>query len=204
MDFFASQYKEILNYWFADAVDKEWPPRQTERLWFNATAGDDMEIAQRFGSWVEAALQMELVEWERHSDSRLALILTLDQFPRHIYRSSSQAFAGDHRAATLAVEGVSRRMDIALPTAGRVFFYMPLMHAEDEDLQTMAVERFEALQRQCPTSCRDRVAASLRAAHQHREIIARFGRFPHRNRLLGRASTPQEEHFLEAGPRFGQ
>ena len=104
MDFFASQYKEILNYWFAGEAGQAWPKQSAERLWFNAGAGDDMEISERFGHWVEAAMRMELVEWERYSDARLALILTLDQFPRHLYRGSAQAFAGDHRAATLAVE----------------------------------------------------------------------------------------------------
>ncbi|EKF74070.1 hypothetical protein A11A3_10441 [Alcanivorax hongdengensis A-11-3] len=199
--FESDAWQEILDYWFTQGSD---PAPTSRRLWFRASAADDAQIDHRFGALVTAALQRELVEWERHAPSRLALIVLLDQFPRHIYRGEARAFAGDHRAATLAVEGLSRRMDQSLPAMQRVFFYMPLMHAEDEDLQRLCLASLERLSHECDAEYRQAVADSLRSARQHQEIITRFGRFPHRNDALGRASTAEEMAFLEASGSFGQ
>ena len=116
-----SPWQEVLDYWFEDGIERGWPSQPAMRKWFRAGAGDDAEIEHRFGSIVEAALQQELVDWERQPLSRLALILVLDQFPRHIFRRTPRAFSGDHRAATLAVEGLSRRMTANLPPCGQVF-----------------------------------------------------------------------------------
>lgn len=198
-------WQQVLDYWFDDGLALGWPSRtETTRKWFRASAGDDAEISHRFGALVEAALCQELVDWERQPESRLALILLLDQFPRHIYRGQAQAFAGDHRAATLAVEGLSRRMAASLPWCGQVFFCMPLMHVEDADLQQLCVEQMEAIARQAPASCADQIAGHVQAAQQHLAVIQRFGRFPHRNRVLQRESSPEEQAFLETVSGFGQ
>ena len=197
-------WQDVLNYWFEDGLSQEWPQASVTRKWFRASAGDDAEIEHRFGVYVEAAIQQELVDWERQPQSRLALILLLDQFTRHICRGQSQAFAGDHRAATLAVEGVSRQMHSKLPLCGQVFFLMPLMHAEDEDLQDLCLNSMTALLERAPDSCRKSVQSSVDAARQHRELIRRFGRFPHRNAALGRESTAEELAYLEKTGSFGQ
>lgn len=197
-------WQDVLNYWFEDGLSQDWPQASVTRKWFRASAGDDAEIEHRFGAYVEAALQQELVDWERQPQSRLALILLLDQFTRHIYRGQGRAFAGDHRAATLAVEGVSRQMHGKLPLCGQVFFLMPLMHAEDDDLQDLCLKSMTDLQERAPASCRDSVRSSVNAASQHRELIARFGRFPHRNKALGRESTAEELAWLETSGSFGQ
>jgi len=197
-------WQDVLNYWFEDGLNQDWPQASVTRKWFRASAGDDAEIEHRFGAYVEAALQQELVDWERHPQSRLALILLLDQFTRHIYRGQGRAFAGDHRAATLAVEGVSRQMHSKLPLCGQVFFLMPLMHAEEEDLQDLCLKSMTDLLERAPASCRDSVRSSVNAARQHRDLIGRFGRFPHRNKALGRESTAEELAWLETSSGFGQ
>ena len=131
-------------------------------------------------------------------------MLLLDQFTRNMYRASADAFSGDHRAITLVMEGIARRMDLELPTIGRVFFYMPLMHAEDEDLQAEAVRQFERLHQAASGDAKAGVASNLEFALEHQQVIQRFGRFPHRNAVLGRDSTAEELAYLEDANRYGQ
>ena len=197
-------WQEILDYWFKDGMAQGWPSDNMAKRWFAATAGDDADIEHRFGVLVDAALQQELVDWERTPQGRLALILLLDQFTRNIYRGQAQAFSGDHRAATLAIEGLSRQMHSKLPLCGQVFFVMPLMHAEDEDLQQQCLSALEAIRANAPQALASQVDSSLQSARQHLEIIQQFGRFPHRNRALGRDSTAEEIRFLENSSGFGQ
>lgn len=197
-------WQPVLDYWFGDGLESGWPSGNPVPFWFQPGAGDDAEVAHRFTPLVEAALARGLLEWERQGLSRLALIVLLDQFTRQIHRGTAQAFAGDHRAATLAVEGLSRGMETGLPWCGRLFFYMPLMHTEDVDLQTLAVEQISRLADQAPASLQTPLTSSVKSAKQHREIILRFGRFPHRNRILDRESSADELAYLENAPRFGQ
>lgn len=197
-------WQEILDYWFKDGLEHGWPSGNMSKRWFAATAGDDAEIAHRFGALVDAALQQELVDWERTPLGRLALILLLDQFTRNIYRGQAQAFSGDHRAATLAIEGLSRQMHSKLPLCGQVFFVMPLMHAEDEDLQQQCLCALEAIRANAPQALASHVDSSLKSAREHLQIVQQFGRFPHRNRALGRDSTAEELSFLENSSGFGQ
>lgn len=197
-------WQQVLDFWFADGLDRGWPTQNMSRLWFRADRSVDQGIEEQFGHLVEAALCSELVDWEARPQSRLALILLLDQFTRNIHRGSGQAFAGDHRAVTLVLEGLARGMDRELPWIGRVFFLMPLMHAEDEDLQQRCVQEFESLQAQAPADIAEKIAGNVAFAREHRDIVLRFGRFPHRNQALGRESSEDEKAFLENGPRYGQ
>ena len=197
-------WQPVLAFWFGDDLMRDWPAPFFEQRWFAAGAALDAEIDEQFGGLVDAALYSELVDWESKPLSRLALILLLDQFSRHRYRGQAQAFAGDHRAVTLVNEGLAVGMDARLSWAGRVFFYMPLMHAEDEDLQQRCIDCFERAQAEAPASIADKLADNLRFAREHAQIIQTFGRFPHRNAVLGRESTPAEVAFLETGPRYGQ
>lgn len=197
-------WQRVLDFWFDDGLDKGWPSHNMSELWFRADRSVDQGIAEQFGHLVEAALYNELVDWEARPLSRLALILLLDQFTRNIYRGSGQAFAGDHRAVTLVLEGLARGMDRELPWVGRVFFLMPLMHAEDEDLQQRCVQEFESLQAQAPAEIAGKIAGNVAFAREHRDIVARFGRFPHRNQALERESSAEEQAFLGGGPRYGQ
>jgi uncharacterized protein (DUF924 family) len=174
------EYSPVIDYWF-----RELTPRQ----WF-MEGGPELDgcVRARFGALVDAARRGALDHWAASPRGRLALIIVLDQFPRHVFRGLPEAYAGDTRAQALAAEGIEARMDVQLTLSERQFFYLPLMHAENRDLQALSLERFEAL--------REDAEAMLRFASGHRRIVYRFGRFPHRNRILGRASSLEEEAFL--------
>jgi uncharacterized protein (DUF924 family) len=197
-------WQAVLDFWFDDGLTHGWPSQNLSGLWFRADRQVDQGIAERFGHLVEAAVRNELVEWEAEPRARLALIILLDQFPRNIWRGRGEAFAGDHRAVTLVLEGLARGMDTQLPWIGRVFFLMPLMHAEDEQLQERCVTAFEALHAAAPEALAEKIAGNLAFAKEHRDIVQQFGRFPHRNQALGRRSSEEETAFLENGPRYGQ
>jgi uncharacterized protein (DUF924 family) len=175
-----SEHSPVVDFWF-----RELTPRQ----WF--TEGDpklDDRVRTRFGELVEAARSGILDHWAASPRGRLALIILLDQFPRHCFRGMPQAYASDAKAQALAAEGIGARMDEQLTFAERQFFYMPLVHAEDRDLQALSLERFDTLREDAETV--------LGFASGHRRIVYRFGRFPHRNKVLGRVSSPEEEAFL--------
>jgi len=196
--------RDILTYWFGSPLQQDWPATDRNGLWFGGGIDQDTHIRNRFGSLVTMALDGHLAEWESEVGDRLALLLLLDQFSRHVHRGSSLAFAGDGRAQLLVLQSLAAGHHHGLPTVGRVFLYMPLMHAENLALQDECVKRFQELHDSSPPALQACLAGNLGAARQHRDIIARFGRFPHRNRALKRAQTPEEAAFLEDGPRFGQ
>ncbi len=195
---------EVLQFWFGDALQSDWPADDRHPLWFGGGAALDQQITDRFGPLVQAALAGGCQDWEADLASRLALIIVLDQFPRNMFRGQPRAFAGDARAQQLVQQTLALGQDAALPRVGRVFLYMPLMHAEHLDLQDACVSRFAALLEDATPELREALANHLRFARLHRDIVADHGRFPHRNAALGRACTPAEEAFLENGPRFGQ
>lgn len=196
--------QEVLDFWFDDGLRQDWPSSNRGPLWFGGGAELDARITQRFGALVNAALAGDLDHWEAPPQPRLALILLLDQFTRNVHRGSATAFAGDGRAQRLVLQTLALSQDTELPRAGRVFLYMPLMHAESLTLQHECVMRFTTLFETSPPELRDTLAGHLRAAVQHRDIVEKFRRFPHRNAALGRRNTPEEEAFLKDGPRFGQ
>lgn len=199
-----SDPQDILDFWFGDGLVLGWPSDDRSGLWFRGGAAIDAEIRERFGPLVEQALDGGLTDWEAVPTSRLALVILLDQFTRNAHRGQARAFAGDGRAQRLVLQSLALEQDAELPVIGRVFFYMPLMHAESPTLQDECVIKFEALWRQSPPALQARLDGNLMSAREHADIVARFGRFPHRNAVLGRASTVDEEAFLQHGPRFGQ
>lgn len=169
----------VLDYWF-----RELAPAQ----WFRGGAELDPEIRRRFSGLVADARDGKLDDWAAEPRGRLALILVLDQFARHVHRGSPDTYDGDAKAQELTREGVELGMDRELAFSERHFFYMPLMHAEDAALQELSLRCFAGL--------RDDVEAVLGFASHHAGIVQRFGRFPHRNALLGRSSTPEEAEFI--------
>lgn len=195
---------QVLDYWLGDAMQRGWPSQSRSNLWFGGGKAQDADIAERFGSWVDQALDGALADWETTPEARLALVILLDQFTRNIFRGQGRAFDGDARAQALVVDALRRDWDRQLPLAGAVFLYMPLMHAEDLALQDACVRCFESLLARAPAEREKDLQGNLAFARQHRDIIARFGRFPYRNAALGRSSTEQEQQFLRDGPRFGQ
>ena len=168
----------VLDFWF-----KETPPEQ----WFQKSLDFDRLVQQRFGPAVAAAAAGELDSWLESPRSSLAVVILLDQFSRNIYRDDPRAFASDSKAQAITKDLVEKGKDKELEPRERTFLYMPLMHSEDAADQELSVELFEALSN----------ANSASFARRHRDIIARFGRFPHRNKILGRTSTPAEVEFLK-------
>ncbi|MEZ5707285.1 MAG: DUF924 family protein [Burkholderiaceae bacterium] len=200
----AAAPQAVLDHWFEDGLDKGWPSRNMTAHWFGGGPEQDAQITERFGALVKEAQAGGMSDWAATPLTRLALVIVIDQYSRNVFRGQAQAFAGDARAQQLVLQGLAQGIDEALPTVGRVFFYMPLMHAEDLTLQTECLARFQRLHASASPALQEKLQGNLDAAQEHLDIVARFGRFPHRNAVLGRISTPEETAFLENGPRFGQ
>ena len=189
--------REILEFWFGPEEERGWEfePARYE-LWFGRMPETDRLVTQRFGADARAAAAGEFDDWAATPQGRMALVILLDQFPRHIHRGRPEAFAQDPRAQALVVQGLRLGHDQALSPIERSFFYLPLEHAEDRELQARSVELYQALADAAPESVKDRYLSFLDYAIRHKEIIDRFGRFPHRNAILGRESTEEEKAFL--------
>ena len=190
---------EILSFWFDDAADSANALRRRNAVWFGVDRQFDHEVRQRFETTLELADTGACAHWESEPRSLLALILLFDQFPRNIHRGTPQAFDYDGKALELSVRGVDAGVDRELTPLERVFFYMPLQHVESLKLQQRSVELNSALVGEGPQELRDYLAEAHGYAVSHRDIIARFGRFPHRNAVLARESTKEEKAYLETG-----
>ncbi len=189
--------QDILDFWFGAPGSPD--AGQPRRAWFVKKDAFDATIRERFGAAIDAALAGGLREWdEAGPQGVLARLLVLDQFTRNAWRNTPRSFAGDALALAAARALVDSGADRALAPWERAFAYMPFEHAEDAYMQERAVELFSALAAEHPG-----FDEMLDYAHRHRGVIARFGRFPHRNAILGRASTPEEADFLkQPGSRF--
>ena len=185
----------VLDFWFGAPGS---PARGKARAeWFRKDDAFDDEIRRRFGEAVEIALAGGLGEWCTNAEGSLARILLLDQFTRNIFRGSARAFAGDQRALATAEEAVARGFDRELTARERWFMYMPFEHAENVKAQHRSLQLFGALAQEMGDD------DPLVWARKHAEVVFRFGRYPHRNAVLGRASTPEEEQYLrEPGAGF--
>ena len=193
----------VLNFWFGADPDDAAVAKEKSALWWSKSMESDEEIRQRFESLVAKAAAGELSDWQSTPSGRLALILLTDQFPRNIHRDSSGAFAQDSKALAYCLAGIKSDSDLKLRPIERVFFYPPLEHAETLEQQEQSVTQFSALRDDAGADQKHLFAEYLDFAVRHRDIIARFGRFPHRNKILGRESTPQEIAFLaEPGSSF--
>lgn len=193
----------IHRFWFGTASDDAVVASEQSRLWWQKHPDTDRQIRQRFESWLHRAANGELDAWAATPGGRLALILLTDQFPRNMYRNAPESFAYDAFARRWCREGLEEGVDRALRPIERVFFYLPLEHAESLEDQERAVALFRELVRDAGAERAGAFEGFLDYAIQHRDVIARFGRFPHRNAILGRVSTPEEAAFLkEPGSSF--
>jgi uncharacterized protein (DUF924 family) len=199
---------DVLDFWLGDGVQRGWPTQNMSKRWFGGGAALDEEIKSRFEPRVLQGLNGELGDWAQTAATpalgQLAHVILLDQFTRNVFRGQARAFSGDAQAQQLVLQAIATKADEQLPWVGRVFMYMPLMHAETQALQTECLARFTALLSDVPDDLKERLQGNLDFARQHADIIARFGRFPYRNAALGRTNTTKEEIFLANGPRFGQ
>jgi uncharacterized protein (DUF924 family) len=196
--------EEILEFWFGALDDNGFAEPGKAKLWFGGKTVDAL-IAERFGEWVEQALASKLDAWADNPQGLMALVTLLDQFPRNIYRGSQQAYSGDARAREWVNLAIANGSDRTMPAAWRLMLYLPLEHTENLSEQNLSVAMYELLLASTPELCREQVTDSLRWARRHRDIVARFGRFPHRNAVMQRPSTGQERDWLaQGGERFGQ
>ena len=188
--------RRVLDFWFGEPESPVYGQARAE--WFRKDDGFDAEIARRFGPMIEQALGGELREWENDAWSALARILLLDQFPRNVFRNTPRAFAGDTLALDAARAMVATGQDEVLLPVQRGFAYLPFEHSEHLRDQDESVRLYTKLAAVAPET-----SDMLDYAHRHRAVIARFGRFAHRNAVLGRASSVEELAFLQApGSRF--
>ncbi|MES2907162.1 MAG: DUF924 family protein [Pseudomonadota bacterium] len=175
----------VLSFWFAP---------ENEPRWFVKSDAFDSEIRDRFSNVYEQAANAVLDDWAETMEGRLALIIVLDQFPRNMFRGSPRTFSSDSKALQLTKDGIILGQDAQLSGEALSFFYMPLMHSENLPDQELSVALYEKA-----SLTNANFADHVTYAIAHRDIIARFGRFPHRNKILGRVTTPEEEEFLK-GP----
>ena len=198
--------EEILEFWFGEPAVDSAAVAVLMKRWFSSDRGLDALIRDRFAPAMTAAAASLLHSWQGRPRGRLALILLLDQFPRNVYRGTAAAFAQDAKALDLTTGGIAAALDRDLRPLERLFFYMPMQHAESISVQDRSVELFDELARGAETDFLAKaLASSADHARQHRDIIAEFGRFPHRNALLGRSSSEAEVRYLErGGATFGQ
>lgn len=189
--------EEILTFWFGERGLEDGVDEATATRWFTKSDAFDDEIRSRFGELYEKAKSGALDGWASSPRGRLALLILLDQFTRNMFRGSGRMFEADAKALSLAHEGLALGQDRAVGVDGRKFFYMPMMHAEDLPNQERCIELFEEMRDELDGKAREDAARSVGFAVRHRDIIERFGRFPHRNEMLGRTSTPEELEFLK-------
>ena len=188
---------DVLSYWFGDTVSAtaaEFGPKM--RRWYQGGPEVDAEIIQRFSATVEDALDGKLGSWSDHPKGWLAELLVLDQFTRNVLRNSPRMYLGDERAQAIAVEAFDSKKAYTLNVEERNFALMPLVHAENLALQERGVAEMKLLVADAPEALRGILGMGIEQTAKYRDVIARFGRFPHRNEILGRTPTPDETAFL--------
>ncbi|NMZ80861.1 DUF924 family protein [Pseudomonas mandelii] len=196
-------WQPLLEWWFGTFESPQDIAADKGKLWFGKRDSQDLEAQTRFGDWVEQALAGGLTEWAQRPEGWLALVLLLDQLPRMIFRDTPKSFSGDLRAQVLVAQGIAADFDRQLRPIQRVFIYLVFEHCENLAVQNEAVSRYIDLVAQQPESDRALFIDYLNYAEKHQQVIARFGRFPHRNAVLGRESTAEELAFLSGpGSRF--
>lgn len=183
---------QIFTFWFGDPEAKSATYADRRKLWFSKNSTVDDEIRDRFLPLHQQAAAGELNDWQASPLGALALLLLLDQFSRNLFRNSLQAFATDPQALAIAEAAIAQGFDRAVPPLMRMFFYLPLEHSEDRGRQQRSIELFTQLHAEAPE-----LADVLDYAQKHKDVIDRFGRFPHRNQILGRPSTIEEQEFLQ-------
>lgn len=197
--------ENILTFWFKE---QELSAPQIDGrmdIWFGEDAIFDEEIAREFAQDVEDASEGRLDHWAHQARGRLALILLLDQFRRNIYRNSPKAFEMDKAALKVCVEGAMEKKDKGLSPIERVFFYMPLQHAESRKVQEKSCQIYNKLAGAVSPTYKETFETVAQFAELHADIVRQFGRFPHRNAILGRENTPEEDEYLAGdAPSFGQ
>ncbi len=188
--------QDVLTFWFGAYPLTTEAMQRVQAQWFQKDDAFDNRLRERFLPTIEAALAGQLGDWPGNDDGWLALLVVLDQFTRNAFRGQTKSFAGDPLALQTAIEGIAAGRDQRVPPQARPFCYLPLEHAEDRELQARSVALFDALAKSPDAQPADYYANTLDYAHRHQDVIERFGRFPHRNAILGRTCTEEELAYL--------
>jgi uncharacterized protein (DUF924 family) len=189
---------EILSFWFGDIGRADLPSSDRTNLWFGESDKLKQEMLNLFGEEYQAAIAGKLNDWAKTPRGRLALIILLDQFSRWAYRNTPNAFMQDKAAQELCIKGLQEKMDKSLTLIERVFFYMPLVHAENSEIQDQSIQLFQTLVSLSMTETTQVYQLFLAYAYAHFRVVKEFGRFPQRNQILGRKSTETEIAFLKS------
>lgn len=197
-------WKELLDFWFGELDETGLPDGDHRNRWFRSDRKFDQEIRRRFMSLVLFASEQGLDHWRNEPGGALAEILLLDQFSRNIFRGGALAFENDPLARKLCRQAMQKGQDQALPPIQRAFIYMPLQHSERIEDQNLSVACYRQLLAGTDGLLAEFLESFLESALDHQQIVNRFGRFPHRNKTLGRPSTEQERRYLEGARTFGQ
>ncbi len=178
-----TDFVEVINFWFSEPVKSKW---------FRSTVAFDTELKHRYESLWKSACARELDDWQEHAEGALALVIVLDQFPLNMYRDSSLSYSSEAQAREVSRLAIQQEFDKVLHKPEKAFLYMPFMHSEDIEDQMVSVSLYE----------KGELENNLRFARHHQEIIRRFGRFPHRNRIMRRESTLAEIDYLNSKEAF--
>ena len=197
-------YEDVLDFWFAGAEDSPEVAAARGKVWFSSSDQMDAEIRERFGERVRAAVRGELDSWRSTPRGTVALVLLLDQFTRNVFRGTAEAFSADAAALEAARSLIDSGRDEELPWVYRAFLHLPFEHSEDVEDQRRCVELCRAAAQEAPAEWRELMAGYIQWAEDHLAVVERFGRFPHRNQVLGRSSTPEEVEYLKDADRYGQ
>jgi uncharacterized protein (DUF924 family) len=187
----------VLQFWFGELDATGRADEAHSARWWSKDAALDASIREQFLALHKALMLGECASWRDSARGRLAYLIVLDQFSRNMFRDSAEMFASDELAMTAAMNGIDLDLDRQLRVDERAFFYMPLMHSEQLEAHERCVNLYKGLATELPEALRANMTARVKYAEQHRDIIRRFGRFPHRNAMLARESTPEELEFLK-------
>lgn len=190
-------YDDVLKFWFGRVEETIVPTEHRARIWFGEDAETDREIQTRFAVDLESVIAGGMEDWKTTPHGQLGLIIMLDQFSRHVYRGSPQAFAQDDRALTICLGGMRAEADHSLSLIERVFYYFPLLHSEKISHQAQSVRAYRTLVDLAFSETRVIFDSFLKFANHHYSIVQRFGRFPQRNKALNRESSKAELEFLK-------
>ena len=196
---------KIVAFWLGSSLENSKAAFSRKDWWYKGGRPVDEDIRARFGNLVPQACARQLMAWQTTPDGALALILLLDQFTRNLYRNTPQAYAGDACAFEVVTQAIDKKLDTALPPVSRIWFYHPFHHAEDVEDQDRGLVLLNEIRQEASAEWQPYVEQSIKGWTRHRNIVARFGRFPHRNAVLSRNSTDEELIFLKTNSEaFGQ
>ncbi len=186
--------REVLEFWFGTDT---YPSKAKKQLWFRKSEETDSLIKERFSDTLEQALEGELDDWIQSDEGLVALTVVLDQFPRNIYRGTPRSFAYDGKARAVVRPAIESGRDVTLPIHHRIFLYLPLEHSEAKSDQVVSLQKYSSLVDDAPQDLKAEFENTYDYAVRHARIIDDWGRYPHRNDILGRESSPEEIAFLK-------